>query len=114
VELCGHATLASAKVLFSLNPKAKEIRFTTRFSGQLIAKKVSEDGEIEITLPITKLDDSKTPDDAGICDALGVKKEDVLVIQATGGEGGGLVIEVKEDLDIRTLMPKFKALVSSS
>jgi len=44
VELCGHATLASAYVLFNLEGyKATEIRFYSRFSGEL---KVSMDGDI--------------------------------------------------------------------
>ncbi|WWC58397.1 uncharacterized protein I303_100937 [Kwoniella dejecticola CBS 10117] len=49
VTLCGHATLASAQVLFSLHPALQSIKFQTRFSGQLIASRIED--KVEITLP---------------------------------------------------------------
>lgn len=51
VDLCGHATLASALVLFTQYPQLREqpLQFTTR-SGALIARQV--DGDIELDFPV--------------------------------------------------------------
>jgi PhzF family phenazine biosynthesis protein len=53
VDLCGHATLASAKVLFERDPalKDKPILFKTR-SGDLFARWV--DGEVELDFPVMR------------------------------------------------------------
>jgi len=50
VSLCGHATLASAKVLYEIQPTLQKqpIRFQTR-SGELLARWV--DGKIELDFP---------------------------------------------------------------
>ena len=42
VDLCGHATLASAHVLWSLGQSAAELRFHTR-SGALTASRQGDD-----------------------------------------------------------------------
>src|SRR5579884_3920036 len=46
VDLCGHATLASAHVLFSRGYGGEEIRFETR-SGILTAKQTAEGIELD-------------------------------------------------------------------
>ncbi|OCF38792.1 hypothetical protein I317_07421 [Kwoniella heveanensis CBS 569] len=54
VELCGHATLASASTLFTLYPSLQRIAFQTRWSGILIStrtKTSSGEAGIEIILP---------------------------------------------------------------
>jgi len=50
VDLCGHATLASAKVLFELHPEIRGdmIRFYTK-SGELLARWM--DGRVELDFP---------------------------------------------------------------
>jgi PhzF family phenazine biosynthesis protein len=50
VDLCGHATLASARVLFERHPELRDdaIRFQTR-SGELIARWA--DGSVELDFP---------------------------------------------------------------
>jgi PhzF family phenazine biosynthesis protein len=50
VDLCGHATLASAKVLFELHPELRgdAIRFHTK-SGELLARWV--EGRVELDFP---------------------------------------------------------------
>ena len=42
VELCGHATLASAKALIEWNKADEQIRFVTRWSGELINREFAE------------------------------------------------------------------------
>ncbi|WVQ97104.1 hypothetical protein IAU59_004214 [Kwoniella sp. CBS 9459] len=51
VELCGHATLASASTLFTLYPTLQRISFETRYSGTLTSTQASEGAGIEIVLP---------------------------------------------------------------
>lgn len=53
VDLCGHATLASAKVLFERDPALREkpILFKTR-SGELYARWV--DGKVELDFPVMR------------------------------------------------------------
>lgn len=50
VDLCGHATLASAKVLFEIHPEMRDdpVKFYTR-SGELSAKWI--DGSLELNFP---------------------------------------------------------------
>jgi PhzF family phenazine biosynthesis protein len=69
VSLCGHATLASAQILFeqSICSSEETIRFMT-LSGELTAKSV--DGMIQLDFPATVATE-KTPPDA-IVEALGV------------------------------------------
>lgn len=50
VDLCGHATLASAHVLFERDPLVHEVHFETR-SGRLVARRVG--AAIELDFPST-------------------------------------------------------------
>jgi predicted PhzF superfamily epimerase YddE/YHI9 len=52
VTLCGHATLASALVLFTKHPKLDRIEFNTRWSGTLYVERVPGDAlSVEMSLP---------------------------------------------------------------
>ena len=53
VDLCGHATLASARVLFEIQPELRgaPIRFQTR-SGELTAR--WQDGRVELDFPVMR------------------------------------------------------------
>jgi PhzF family phenazine biosynthesis protein len=74
VELCGHATLASAFVLFVCrNWGAESVRFQTRKSGQLTVTR--KNGLFEMDFPV-KLASQKTISD-GLIHALGVTPEKV-------------------------------------
>jgi PhzF family phenazine biosynthesis protein len=47
IELCGHATLASGYVLMNLlNPRLREVRFETRFKGNLTVRKADKDQDL--------------------------------------------------------------------
>jgi len=72
VDLCGHATLASAHVLWSEGfvPPDAELLFDTR-SGRLKAARV--DGRIELDFPLTPEQQAPAPD--GLLEALGVPVE---------------------------------------
>jgi len=70
VDLCGHATLASAKVLFERQPelREKQIRFFTR-SGELTAR--WESGAVELDFPV--MDYKNLLLEPSVIDALGFK-----------------------------------------
>lgn len=73
VELCGHATLASAWLIFNeLEPSAKQISFATR-SGVLTVQR-SDDGHNILSLPTSDLSGFMAPQIFldGLSDALGV------------------------------------------
>ena len=70
VELCGHATLASAHVLFHhLNYPKGQIEFHSRHSGLLTVTK--HDSLLELNFPADQLEPSLPPD--GLIQAIGRK-----------------------------------------
>ncbi len=74
VDLCGHATMASAHVVFNnLEPGRQEVRFSTR-SGDLF---VSQDGDrLLMSFPAIENQPVATP--AGLSEALGTAIEETL------------------------------------
>ena len=94
VDLCGHATLASAWIIFNrLDTALKEVRFMTR-SGELAVKR-GEGGNV-MSLPSAQSEPFTPP--AGFAEALGrslkatAPKE--LHISAKGGAGARALIAV--------------------
>ena len=102
VDLCGHATLASAHTLFEhLGHAGDMIRFQTR-SGEL---SVSRAGEL-LTLDFPAYELSTAPVDIAVCDALGATASEVM--QVEGAIKQLFVFEFEED--ITGLSPDFAAL----
>lgn len=101
VALCGHATLASAFVLFACrNWPAEEIRFQTRASGQLI---VSKRGDIlEMDFPARAPHERNAP--AGIAEALGVSPVRVL------GSAEDILVVLDSEKTVQEVKPVFFAL----
>jgi PhzF family phenazine biosynthesis protein len=101
VALCGHATLASAFVLFSCQDWAeKEIRFHTRKSGQLVVGK--RNGLLEMDFPSRPVHSMVPP--AGLKEALGVSPMAIL------GSAEDLLMVVDSERAVRELKPDFCAL----
>lgn len=102
VDLCGHATLASAHVLWESGRLAEEetARFHTR-SGLLTATRVGD--WIELNFPVTP----PTPVDlpAGLLAALGIAHA-----RYTGKTQFDYFIEVADEATLRQLTPDFTAL----
>lgn len=73
VALCGHATLASAHVLWSTGrqPETDAIVFHTKVSGELICHKV--DGMIQMDFPAKEVIEADLPPD--LAEALGIPIE---------------------------------------
>lgn len=105
VDLCGHATIATSKVLFDeFNIKEQYIKYETK-SGLLTAKK--KDEKISLDFPIDKaLDFNLTQD---ILDAMGIRSYSKAII---GEKTRKLVIEVKDKENIINLKPNFEILKS--
>jgi PhzF family phenazine biosynthesis protein len=101
IDLCGHATLACAHVLWETGQVAasEPIRFHTR-SGILTA--VRRDDWIELDFPVTPEQPVETP--AGLIEALGVLPRYV------GKSRFDFLVEVDDEEAVRGLRPDFHRL----
>lgn len=106
IPLCGHATLASAKVLFDRNPTDKMINFTTIKGLKLTATKTDED--ITMEFPIYKTDSATAP--PALLDALGIAS---ILNCEYNQENCILILEVDGTELLRNLKPDFEALRKS-
>ncbi len=102
VDLCGHATLASAHVLWQLGQAAgDEIRFSTR-SGTL---KAGQHGDaIELDFPLTPEEAAPAP--PGLVSALGISARYV------GKSRFDYLVEVESEAVLRGISPDFKGLAA--
>lgn len=97
VDLCGHATLATAHVLWTERGLPEDtIRFATR-SGELLAHRRAE-GWIELDLPADPAERIDPPD--GLGEALGVD-----LISEVGRTPSYLLVQLATAGDVRALQP---------
>ena len=104
VELCGHATLASAHVLWEtdrLGPAAPA-RFETRFRGTLTATRALDGQGIDLDFPADRPAPAPLPD--GMSTALGVAPA------LTSRARVGFVVEVETPQAVRAVQPDFARL----
>jgi PhzF family phenazine biosynthesis protein len=101
VDLCGHATLASAHVLWEEGHLAPQqiARFYTR-SGLLTAERSGD--WIELNFPAVPEEETSPPE--GLAQALGVTPVYV------GKNRTGLLVQVATEDQVRTMQPDFSAL----
>jgi len=102
-DLCGHATLATAHVLFADGLAEGEIRFETR-SGILFARATPE-GAITLDFPTAKIDRCAAP--GGLAAALGGQPECAF---STGLRD--LLVVFDGERRVRELRPDFAALAA--
>lgn len=111
VDLCGHATLASAWVVFNFVDTAlNQVRFRTR-SGELVVTRGPKDGTAHgnmMSLPSAPSEPFASP--AGFADALGRSVNSTapreLFISAKGGAGAKALIAVWETPEqVKALSP---------
>jgi predicted PhzF superfamily epimerase YddE/YHI9 len=102
VDLCGHATLASAHVLWEDGhlPTGVEARFDTR-SGRLTARRAGE--WIEMDFPAAPARDVTAPD--GLLDVLGAPPH-----RYVGRTHLDYLVELETEAAVRTLRPDFSRL----
>ncbi len=105
IPLCGHATLASAKVLFK-ETGAEKLHFTTIEKLNL---KVTKQGE-EITMEFPVYDTEAVTAPAGILKALGLTAVSNAVYNA---HNRVIVLEIKSPKELADLRPDFNALTSA-
>lgn len=105
VDLCGHATLASAHVLYQqgLAAATDTIRFETR-SGQLTARK--QDARIELDFPAINLTEHTTPEE--VTAALGIAPR-----AALQGEFY-LLMDLESAAHVRSLTPDMARLKAAT
>jgi predicted PhzF superfamily epimerase YddE/YHI9 len=99
VDLCGHATLAAAHVLWELGESGDRLRFRTR-SGTLTAERT--DGSIHLDFPAEPAGATDVP--PGLEDALGA------VSRWVGRNRFDYLVEVADGGTVRSLVPDFRAL----
>ncbi len=108
VDLCGHATLAAAHVLFQhLGVTAEEVLFHTR-SGDL---RVRRSGA-RMTLDFPAADLVAVDVDIAVCNALGATASEALA--PSSGASGALLYVYEFQQDIAGLEPDFAALLAAS
>jgi PhzF family phenazine biosynthesis protein len=101
VDLCGHATLASAYVVFEhLDTSAQEVAFDTR-SGELRVERRGQ--RLEMSLPSRPLTRIETP--PGLSEALGVEPLEV-------GSSRDWVAILESEEQVRNLKPDLRAVAN--
>lgn len=109
VDLCGHATLAAAHVLWSDSCRAADstIRFETR-SGLLEATRTDDD-RIALDFPSTPVSEQEPPPD--LLDALAPGARFPVPV-AAGFNRVDWLIELPTEEDVRSIAPDFGALAT--
>jgi len=107
VDLCGHATLASAEVIFRfLDPNLSEVRFQTR-SGELKVTRGGPDGHM-MAMPAAPSEPFTPPAGftAALTKALSAPAPAELHYSSKGGAGAGALIAVwPSPADVKALKP---------
>lgn len=101
VDLCGHATLASAKVLFETQPtlRGNPIKFQTR-SGELLANWTS--GSVELDFPVMIYEPYK--ENRSVEPVLGFEPVNAVF------SGNYFLFEAQDEVQIRQAQPDMAAL----
>jgi PhzF family phenazine biosynthesis protein len=105
IPLCGHATLAAAKVLFK-NASVNEIHFTTIEGLDLVIQQNDE----AITMEFPVYDTVAATAPAAMLEALGIT---VAVNAAYSEKNKIIMIEISDSAILANLNPDFNALINS-
>ena len=106
VELCGHATLASAHLLWEAGrvPPDTEIRFETRLRGALACRRDGADGSIFMDFPADPAEPAAPP--VGLVERLGVRAV------AVGRSRYDWIVELENEAEVLEARPDFPALAA--
>ena len=100
VDLCGHATLAAAHVLFELETNVEQVAFSTR-SGMLVVARA--EGGLEMDFPALPATAVAIPE--GLEEALGAAP------LFAGRNRFDLLVELEDEMAVRALRPLLGTLV---
>ncbi|MDP9107762.1 MAG: PhzF family phenazine biosynthesis protein [Pseudomonadota bacterium] len=103
IDFCGHATLASAHVLFRLHPDLSVLTFSAAAVGTLTVTTL-ENGHIEMSFPIRSLA-SVDAVPASLLDGLSIRPTEVLKNQQA------YVAVFENEMQVRSLVPNLQKLV---
>jgi len=106
IPLCGHATLASAKVLFEINPEIDKIHFQNIHNLDLMIRKYGH--KIEMEFPIYNTIPQNAPDE--LLNALGIEKT---LNSEFNKETNILLLEIESSKLLNNLTPDFEKLKRS-
>ncbi|MET9802929.1 PhzF family phenazine biosynthesis protein [Streptomyces sp. NPDC006368] len=107
VDMCGHATLATAHVLHTTGRATGTVRFAARCG--ILSATATEDGSITMDFPTSTLTPVPAPD--GLAKALGTE---VVSVHDTAAHIGDLLVELADEHAVRSLAPDFAALATMS
>ncbi|WP_137990639.1 PhzF family phenazine biosynthesis protein [Streptomyces vilmorinianum] len=107
VDMCGHATLATAHVLHTTGAATGTVRFAARCG--ILSATAEEDGTLTMDFPTSSLTPVPAPD--GLAKALGAE---IVSVHDTAAHIGDLVVELRDEATVRSLTPDFAALVQYS
>ncbi|MEU3633489.1 PhzF family phenazine biosynthesis protein [Streptomyces fradiae] len=107
VDMCGHATLATAHVLHTAGLATGTVRFAAR-CGVLVTT-AAEDGTITMDFPTSTLTPVEAPE--GLAEALGAE---VVSVHDTAAHIGDLLVELRDESAVRGLAPDLAALAALS
>jgi PhzF family phenazine biosynthesis protein len=109
VDLCGHATLAAAHVLWTEghSPPGRTLRFDT-LSGVLQASRAGE-ARISLDFPSKPVSEDRAP--TALLDALAPDGR-IPLPTATGFNGMDWLVELPTEADVRSVAPDFRALAT--
>ncbi|MFJ8669953.1 PhzF family phenazine biosynthesis protein [Streptomyces sp. NPDC093600] len=107
VDMCGHATLATAHVLHTTGAATGTVRFAARCG--VLSATAEEDGTITMDFPTSPVTPVPVPD--GLEKALGVE---VVSVHDTAAHIGDLVVELRDEETVRSVRPDFAALAHLS
>lgn len=126
MPICGHATLASAKVILSRYPTLEQATFDTRFWGQLVVKRSAapDENSLDIIISLSTLPNetlktigeqaySLTAEKGpGFAKALGIQTDQVVSVGEFEFVDTSYIVEVAPDVDLESLKVDPKDLVS--
>ncbi|HEY9375270.1 PhzF family phenazine biosynthesis protein [Streptomyces sp.] len=103
VDMCGHATLATAHVINSIERAEGTVRFAARCG--ILGATAEPDGTITMDFPTSSLTPVPVPE--GLAKALGAE---VVSVHDTSAHIGDLVVELNDEETVRGLAPDHAAL----
>jgi PhzF family phenazine biosynthesis protein len=106
IPLCGHATLASSKVLFEMDSNLLDIHFKTIQNLDLIIKKA--ENKIAMEFPVYETIPQNVPDE--MLKALGIHK---ILNSAFNKETNILLLEIDSSKILKNLSPDYERLMQS-